>query len=113
MTSAVQSDFVDVQLSAAGLAMVGVDGALQIANAHLSYKFTPGKSTRVLTSEWAKLLSKETIQGQNVLELAPVVVVSVPQGASAADELAAVKTEEAALSAQIADQSKPAARGSK
>jgi hypothetical protein len=71
MATTVQSDFVDVQLSAAGVAMVGADGALQIANAHLSYKFTPGTVTRVLTSEWSKVLSRETFGGDPIFEPAP------------------------------------------
>jgi hypothetical protein len=66
-----QSDFVDVQLSAAGVAMVGADGSLQITNAHLSYKFTPGASTRVLTSEWSRVLSKELFRGEPIFEIAP------------------------------------------
>ena len=73
MDTTAQSDFVDIQLSAAGIAMVGANGALQITNAHLSYKFTPGVSTRVLTSEWSKMLSRESYQGKSIFELAPVV----------------------------------------
>jgi hypothetical protein len=102
MASTAQSDFVNVQLSAAGAQIAGADKPIRITTPHFSYVFTASGSTRVLASEWARLLSKEKIDGALILQLAPAVVVQVPAGASAADQLAAVKSEEAALDAQIA-----------
>ena len=95
-----QPDFVNVQLSAAGVLAAGTSGTITITTPHFNYAFTASDSTRVLTSEWSKLLSKETIEGQIVLQLVPQVLVTVAQGASAADEIAALKAEEEALEEQ-------------
>jgi hypothetical protein len=103
-----QSDFVDVQLSAAGVLVAGASGSITVITPHFSYAFTAAGGTRVLTSEWAKTLSKETVNGQKILELTPAVVVAVPQGAGSA-----LKTEEAALDTQVETQPKSAAKGSK
>jgi hypothetical protein len=72
----VPSDFVNIQLSAAGIAAAGANGALRITAAHLSYQFTPGAPVRVLTSEWSKVLSRETLKGKTIFELAPAVVLT-------------------------------------
>jgi hypothetical protein len=65
------SDFVDVQLSPAGVAAAGANGALRFTAAHMSYAFKPGDRVRVLTSEWSRVLSRETLQGKLIFELAP------------------------------------------
>jgi hypothetical protein len=98
----VNSDFVEVQLSAAGIQAAGVDGALRITAAHMSYEFTPGARVRVLTSEWAKVLSRETLRGNTILELAPASA-PVPDTARASAEaqLKTLQAEEAALESQI------------
>ena len=83
MATAVQSDFVNVQLSATGVAMAGKNGSLQLNTAHLSYTFKPGSSTRVLTSEWAKVLSRELYQGQPIFEPAPAETTPAPVAAAA------------------------------
>jgi hypothetical protein len=94
-TTATQSDFVNVQLTAAGVQAAGVNGVIQI-NAHrLSYKFTPGSTTRVLSSEWTKVLSKQMLQGKAIFELASTT--ADPQ-----TTLNALEAEEATLKAQIA-----------
>ncbi len=92
------SDFVNVQLSAAGAAAAGVGGQLRITAAHLTYVFTAGASVRVLTSEWRNVLSKERIKGKLIFELTP------GSTAAAADkaQLQTLKTEEAALESKIA-----------
>jgi hypothetical protein len=94
MTTAV-SDFVNVQLTAAGVQIAGASGSIQVTAQRLSYKFTPGLTTRVLTSEWTKVLSKETLQGQTLFELATVATTD-PQ-----TTLDALEAEEATLKAQI------------
>jgi len=99
MATTVQSDFVDVQLSAAGVAMVGADGALQITNAHLSYKFTPGTVTRVLTSEWSKVLSRETFGGDPIFEPAPAAA-AAQTTSRAKNSQDAVKTNDTTTDAQ-------------
>lgn len=65
-----KSDFVDVELSAAGLAFAGESGAVRISSAHLSYAFQAGKTVRVLTSEWSRLLARENHNGQPILQIA-------------------------------------------
>jgi hypothetical protein len=62
-----KSDFVTVQLSAAAAEL----GAVRVSTAHFSYTFEPNKPVRVLTSEWAKVLRKETHNGEPILEIAP------------------------------------------
>lgn len=68
MTTAA-SDFVEVQLSAAGVAYAGAGGAVRIANAHFSYVFTAATPVRVLTSEWRRVLSLKTYQGAAILQI--------------------------------------------
>jgi hypothetical protein len=88
------SDFVEVQLSAAGIAAAGENGTLRITAAHMSYQFAPGQPVRVLTSEWAKVLSTEQLKGQLIFELAPE--------STAKAQLQELQAEEAALESQIA-----------
>jgi hypothetical protein len=106
-----QSDFVQIQLTAAG-AQFAAKG-LQIANGRFTYKFTPGVPVKVLTSEWAKALSRKRIQGKLLFEEVPKpeaapAVAAAPIAASAeptADQKlnklhaqeAEIKAEEAAL----------------
>ncbi len=94
-----KTDFVELQLSEAGLAMAGKGGVLQIATARLVYKFTAGSTTRVLTSEWSRVLSREMYQGQPIFEVAP----------------AAAPAQETTIAAEPADpeSAKAAKKGSK
>jgi hypothetical protein len=64
------SDFVQVQLSAAGVAMAGTGAQVRIANGHFSYVFTAGQSTRVLNSEWRRTLSLKMSQGKPIFQIA-------------------------------------------
>jgi hypothetical protein len=63
-----RSDFLNVRLSQdaieAGLTSV------RVANAHFHYEFAADKPTRVLTSEWSRVLSKETFDGKPIFEIA-------------------------------------------
>jgi len=102
-------DFVDVQLSPAGAAVAGAGGQIRIGAQHFDYTFTADKSTSVLTSEWSRHLSSEMVQGEKILQLTAAVVVQVGAGASPAVELAAVKAEEATLSAEVAAEDTAAA----
>jgi hypothetical protein len=63
------SDFVQVQLSAAGIAFAA-GGPVRVSNAHFSYEFSPGVPVRVLTSEWSRMLANETVGGKSILEIA-------------------------------------------
>ena len=63
------SDFVEVQLSAAGLEFAG-GCDLRIATLHMHYTFQPGIPVRVLTSEWSRVLERESWKGQALFELA-------------------------------------------
>jgi hypothetical protein len=65
----VQSDFVNIELSKEGAAMAGANGALRITTLHFSYLFQPGASERVLTSEWARVLSLEKHQGTPIFQV--------------------------------------------
>ena len=64
-----KSDFIDVRLNAYGAELAGVDGVISMHTPHFSYQFTATGKTRVLTSEWAKILSVEMINGQTILEV--------------------------------------------
>ncbi len=65
------SDWVQVRLSEAGLAFAGDSATVNVANTHMHYTFQGTTPTRVLRyAEWDKLLSKETINGQPMFELA-------------------------------------------
>ena len=64
------SDFVNVQLSAAGAKV----GPVRVANAHFNYFFEQGKTVRVLTSEWRRVLSQERRGADALLEIAPAPV---------------------------------------
>jgi hypothetical protein len=65
------SDFVQVQLSAAGITFAGEGATVRIANGHYSYFFTPGNPVKVLSSEWRRSLSLKNFQGTPILEVAP------------------------------------------
>jgi len=71
------SDFVQVQLSPSGAALAGESGVVRISNGHFSYVFS-ATPTRVLTSEWARVLSLKVCQGQPILMLAPDVAALKP-----------------------------------
>jgi hypothetical protein len=64
------ADFVDIELTPAAAAVVGDGGALRIATQHIDYTFTPGKSVRVLSSEWTRVLSRESLGGELLLQVA-------------------------------------------
>ena len=67
----VQSDFVEIVLSPAGVEMAGDGGYVQISDGHFVYRFTALKPVRVLTSEWRRVLSLKRFSGQPILEVAP------------------------------------------
>jgi len=71
MTASTMPDFVQVQLSAAGIAFAG-SGTVRISNGHFNYAFTPGNSVRVLSSEWRRVLSLKNYQGSPILALTPI-----------------------------------------
>lgn len=97
------SDFVDVQLSADGIAAVGgAKGSLGIRRMHMNYTFTPGTPVRVLTSEWAKTLSMAQIKGKSIFELAPATIPGAAAGTTASAQLKKLKADEATLAAQAA-----------
>jgi hypothetical protein len=72
------SDFVQVQLSPAGIAL-SESTSVRISNAHFNYCFTPGQPVKVLSSEWRRTLSLKTYQGSQILVLAPVADPAAPQ----------------------------------
>ena len=72
------SDFVQVQLSAAGVAFAGTGGQVRIANGHFAYLFSATKPVRVLTSEWSRTLSRKTFNGAPILMIAPTPVPAQP-----------------------------------
>lgn len=104
--AAVKSDFVEIQLSPAGVTFAGKGGVVQIANGHFSYKITATKPVRVLTSEWSRTLSRESFNGQPIFELTPAATVTVPAGADPQAQLNNLKTQEAKLESQIAQEGK-------
>jgi hypothetical protein len=99
----VNSDFVDVQLSPAGITAVGANGSVRITAGRMSYVFTPGSRVKVLTSEWAKILSKKMLRGQTILQLAPALVAGAAAGTPAKAQLKTLQAEEAKLQTQIAE----------
>jgi hypothetical protein len=93
------SDFLDIELSAAGLQMGGEGGAIRITTRNFSYQVKAGSTVRVLTSEWFNVLSKENYQGQPIFQPAL-------GAADAQTTLNALKAEESVLEAQIAQSAK-------
>ena len=85
-----QSDFVQIQLTPAGAEFAGK--ALQITNGHFAYKFTPGASVKVLTSEWANVLSKKRVKGLLIFEEVPAPPEAAPGSSPAAPAAAAGPT---------------------
>lgn len=65
-----KSDFIDIQLSAAGIAFAGKNGTLQISTGRFSYAFKPGESQRVLVSEWSRTIAQEMFEGKTLFEIA-------------------------------------------
>jgi hypothetical protein len=78
-------DFVQVQLTAAGIAFAGAGQTLRVCNGHFDYTFTPGNPVKVLISEWSRVLSAQLSNGQPVFEL-------VSTGAQAAQQSGASVT---------------------
>jgi hypothetical protein len=64
-------DFVQVQLTAAGVAFAGSGGSVRVANGHFTYLFTATAPVRVLISEWRRTLSTKTFQGAPILAIVP------------------------------------------
>lgn len=65
------NDFIDVQLSAAG-AKLADGNPLTVQNGRAHYKFEPGASVRVLTSELKQWLAHQyTGAGEPIFESAP------------------------------------------
>jgi len=75
MTTNVTPDFVQVQLSAAGISFAGAGAKVTLTNGHYNYAFTPGSPVKVLTSEWSRYLSLKSFEGQPILEVVPTVAV--------------------------------------
>ena len=78
------SDFVQVQLSATGIAFAGKGATLRVGNGHFDYTFMPGAPVRVLTSEWRKTLSLKAYAGQPILEVAPTAAAAPAKPVAAA-----------------------------
>jgi hypothetical protein len=93
-----KSDFVQVVLTAAGVAKAGTGGVLKIANGHFNYAWQPGTSVRVLTSEWRKCFSKMLYQGQPIFQLAPATSATT----AAPPSLSQLKAQQAKINAEIA-----------
>ena len=74
------SDFYDVQLTPEAEEITG--GQARHLGEHLDYTFTSGETTRVLTSEWKRILSKLNVDGVPMLMIAPTVVPAPPEAAS-------------------------------
>ena len=91
-----QSDFVNIELSAAGLAMAGKNGAVRVTNRHMNYLVTAGSNTRVLTSEWSRVLSQQKVGDAQIFQIvpaaAPAPVSSSPAPAPTPAPAAAPKT---------------------
>jgi hypothetical protein len=77
-----ESDFYDVRLTAAGAKLAQV----RVQAAHIDYLFAPGETTRVLTSEWRKLLSCQIVDGHALLEIAPPSAPAKPTPTSVPEE---------------------------
>jgi hypothetical protein len=96
------SDFVSIQLSAAGIEFAGPGKVVQVSNGHFSYKLSPGESVRVLTSEWRKALMRETWMGEPIFEVVPEIVSqAVPEEAS--DGKRSVAAADAAKGEEVSD----------
>jgi hypothetical protein len=78
------SDFVEVQLSTTGVKFAGAGATMKIATAHFSYTFTATTPTRVLTSEWRRVLSLKTYRGAAILEVVSESEATVETAASIA-----------------------------
>jgi len=96
--AAVTSDFVEIDLSPAGVTFAGKGGVVKISNGHFSYAVASGKTVRVLTSEWSRVLSKETYAGQPIFQVAGSTTNS-PQ-----TQLSALKAQESVLENEIAQE---------
>ena len=91
------SDFIDIELSAAGMAMAGAGGTVRIASRHLSYTFKAGAAIAVLTSEWTRFFSKQTYQGAAIFQLA-----TAAGAGNAQTQVNTLKAEVSELQAEIA-----------
>lgn len=101
--ASVASDFVEIELSAAGVEFAGSGGVVRVTTQHFSYQVKAGAPVRVLTSEWSRVLSKESYQGQPIFCVAD----------DAQSELDALKAQEAVLTTEIAQGKKSTAKGGK
>lgn len=114
MSTTNQSDFCNVRLSAEGAKIAGPNGQIRVTGlqgkSHFSYAFTAANPTRVLTSEWTKVLIKEAIGGVRILELAPA---TVPVPAKGADAPAAAPSALAAETTETAEQAPKSTKGGK
>jgi hypothetical protein len=67
-------DFVQVQLSAAGVKMAGAGGTVQIVIGRGNFSFKAGESQRVTNAyDWLVLLKDRRWNGQPIFEVAPAV----------------------------------------
>ena len=62
------SDFINIELSAAGLKMVGPDGAVRVTMRHIDYTVKANEPARVLTSEWNRVLSLQQFEGEAIFQ---------------------------------------------
>lgn len=68
-----RSDFLNIELTAAALKIAGPKGAVRVTRRHIDYVFVPGAPTRVLTSEWNRVLSAQKCGGESLLQVAAIV----------------------------------------
>jgi hypothetical protein len=99
--AAVKSDFVQVQLTAAGVAFAGAAGVVRVGNGHFDYTFKAGTPVRMLSSEWRKHFSKQRSSGQPIFEIAGGSAAATT-AAPAQPSLAQLKQQEQQIAAEIA-----------
>ena len=94
------SDFVQVQMSEAGIAFAGTGGTIRVENSRSHFVFTAGKPLRVVKSyEWGYLATQKNADGKPLFELVPAAAPVAPE-APTAEEVAAAAAAAATLAAQ-------------
>jgi hypothetical protein len=92
MTTPATPDFVELQLTAAGVAFAGEGGIVRMNNGHYSYTFTASQPVRVLSSEWRRGFPVKTFDGQPILQIAKPSPAPVSASSSSAAPAAKAKT---------------------
>ncbi len=78
------ADFVQVQLSAAGVKMAGAGAVVRVVKAQSDFVFKAGVPQRVtLAWEWAKLLAPMKYQGQPIFEIVAATAAPATAGTAA------------------------------